>query len=71
MNTTRKKGEEMLTLTEAAELIGLDSSGLRRAILAGKLPATKFGKTWIVSREDVERWNAEQRKPVGRPATKK
>lgn len=46
----------MIDLATAALLAGRDASTLRYAIKRGHLPATKFGKTWVVTREDLQTW---------------
>ncbi len=55
-----------LTVGEAARLLDMDPSAVRRAILQGRLPATKFGRDWSLRPEDVA---AYQRRPHrgGRP----
>jgi len=46
----------MLTLTEAAGLLGLSPTTLRIQIRNGKLKARKLGRDWIVSRAEVDRY---------------
>ena len=41
------------TVTEMADLWGLDTSTIRTAIAEKRLPAMKFGKTWVVKVEDM------------------
>ena len=54
----------MLTLTEAAALLGVAPSTLRVQIGKGRLPARKVGRDWTVSERAVEKYRAEvQRKP--------
>jgi len=38
---------------EAARVLGMDPSAVRRAILQGRLPATKFGRDWSIRATDV------------------
>ena len=64
------KDDRLMTLTEVAERVGLDTSRLRVLIGQGRLPATKYGKTWLVKESDVKEFEKEPRSP-GRPATKK
>lgn len=54
---------ETLTLREAAALLGLDPSTLRRQIAAGRLAARRHGRDWFVSRREVARY----RRDVARP----
>jgi excisionase family DNA binding protein len=60
----------LMTLAEVAERVGLDSSRLRVLIGQGRLPATKYGKTWLVRESDVKAFEKQPRLP-GRPAMKK
>lgn len=56
----------LLTLAEAAAESKLAASTLKNQILAGRLPATKRGRDWVVARHDL--WNyLESRAPQGRP----
>lgn len=43
----------MLTVTEAAEQLGVSASRVRALIKAGTLPATKHGRSWMLCEEDV------------------
>jgi DNA binding domain, excisionase family len=45
-----------LTVTEMAEMKGVNTSAIRHAIRRGQLPACKVGKTWLISRADAEAW---------------
>lgn len=45
-----------MTLAEAAPLLGVSPGTLRNQVLAGKLEARKFGKTWLTTRDAVERY---------------
>jgi excisionase family DNA binding protein len=49
----------MPTLTEAAALLGVAASTLRHQVQNGKLRATKYGKTYVVTPREVERYRAE------------
>ena len=46
----------MLTLAQAAALLGLSPSTLRGQVAKGRLRARLIGKTWIVSEREVERY---------------
>jgi len=62
------KDERLLTLTDAGEMLDREASGLRRAVLSGDLPATKYGKTWLVKESDLLKWHqANPRSNAGRP----
>lgn len=43
----------ILTVGEAARVLDMDPSAVRRAILQGRLPATKFGRDWSLRATDV------------------
>ena len=45
----------MLTLTEAADELGLAASTLRHQVQAGRLRARLVGKTYVVSPREIER----------------
>ena len=51
-----------MTLTEAAEALGLDPSSLRHQIANGKLRATKRGRDWWVTPAEVKRYEKEHRR---------
>jgi excisionase family DNA binding protein len=52
----------MLTLAEAAALLNLSPDTLRRQAQRGKLRGQKYGKTWVVSQREVDRYARENRK---------
>jgi excisionase family DNA binding protein len=54
----------MLTLTEAAALLGVAASTLRHQIANGKLRGRLVGKTWTISERELARYRAES---LGRP----
>jgi excisionase family DNA binding protein len=56
----------LLTLREASEIAELEQSWLRRQVYAGHLKATLYGKTWLVTRRDLDAFMAMER-PTGRP----
>jgi excisionase family DNA binding protein len=47
---------EMLTVTQAAERLGLHRDTLLRQIAKGVLPARRLGSIWVVSGAAVERY---------------
>jgi excisionase family DNA binding protein len=51
-----------MTLEEASDIYDLNSATLRRACGAGKLPAEKRGKTWLVKSSDLEQYLARTRR---------
>ena len=56
---------EMLTLREAAELLGVHRTRIYQFVRAGRLPVERHGeRATLVRRDDVL---ALERKPTGRP----
>jgi hypothetical protein len=58
--------EDLLTLAEAAEDLGIAPVTLRAAVARGALSARKFGKTWVTTRLEVQRYRLEHLGQVGR-----
>jgi excisionase family DNA binding protein len=58
----------MLTLTEAAEQLGIASSTLRHQVQTGRLKARLFGKTYVISTQELERYRATSLGRPGRPS---
>jgi excisionase family DNA binding protein len=58
-NMMRIGGDEVLTLKEAAEMIGLSPQTLYLQVRRGKLTATKKGREFLVLRSEVERYDRE------------
>jgi excisionase family DNA binding protein len=44
---------DKLTTTEVSERLGMSRSSIRRMILAGKLPAEKFGRDWLIDSDHL------------------
>jgi predicted site-specific integrase-resolvase len=59
--------DDMLTLAQAAEELGVAASTLRHQAKAGRLDARIMGKTWITTRREVERYRRENLGRRGRP----
>ena len=55
-------------LEQAGKILGVNDSRVRHLILAGRLPAKKFGGVWMIQRKDLKL--VAHRKP-GRPPMKK
>lgn len=49
----------MLTLSEAATLLGVTTATLRQQIANGRLRARKVGPIWTVTEREVERYRRE------------
>ncbi len=45
-----------MTLKEAAAQLGISADTLRQQISAGRFQATKIGRDWHVTRDEVERY---------------
>jgi len=54
----------LLTTAQAAERLGVGPDRVLKLIRAGRLPATKLGRDWLIEEADLER--VRDRK-VGRP----
>ena len=54
----------MHSIPQAAKLLGLAPSTLRHQIKNGKLAARKVSRDWYVTAEEVERYRAENRRPI-------
>lgn len=44
----------MLTTTQAARYLHISSERIRQLIKAGKLPARRVGRSWLVDKRDVD-----------------
>lgn len=53
-----------LTVTEAADVIGVDGSQVRRYCIDKKLAAVKVGQQWMIKRDDARKF---ERPPAGNP----
>lgn len=60
--------KETFTTSEAAEVLGVSAARIRQMVLAGDLPAEKFGRDLVITREAIE--GARQRKTKPGPAPK-
>lgn len=59
--------EEVLTLAQAAERLGISHHTLRNQAMSGVLKAILMGKTYLVTASEVERYRREH---LGRPGPK-
>lgn len=50
----KAKGEELLTLSQAAKVYGYSSDYLRRLAESGRLKAKKLGHQWLTTSDDIE-----------------
>lgn len=58
---------DVLSITEAANELGLQAATLRTQIRFGKITANKIGPIWTMSRAEVDRYRAEH---LGRPGVR-
>jgi excisionase family DNA binding protein len=56
--------KNLVTTAEAAEILGVHQSRIYALIKAERLPAIRFGKSWIIEKSDLNL--VKERKP-GRP----
>jgi excisionase family DNA binding protein len=54
----------MITTKKAAEILGVSPRRVTALITAGKLPAQKLGRDWLINKKDLDK--VKERKP-GRP----
>ena len=62
------RGVKLLTTKDAAKKLGVTDGRVRAMILAGRLPAEKFGRAHLIREEDLKL--VKNRKP-GRPRIRK
>jgi DNA (cytosine-5)-methyltransferase 1 len=60
------KGQKLLTATQAAKELGVDSSWIRILISRGILRAEKLGEQWVLTENEIKNYQ-DNRNPVGRP----
>jgi predicted transcriptional regulator len=58
----------MLTLAEAAAELGIAHATLRHQVQLGRMKAQLFGKTYVVTTEELERYRATSLGRPGRPS---
>lgn len=63
--------DDIISLAEAGELLGISPETLRTQVRRGRLEARNIGKTWITTRQEVERYRRENLGQVGRPRLSK
>lgn len=56
-----------LTISEAAQQLGLAPATLRVQIRKGRLEAAKIGPIYVVQRSELERYRRESLGKIGRP----
>ena len=58
----------MLTLAQAASQLGIAHATLRHQVQLGRMKATLFGKTYVVTEDEVSRYRATSLGKPGRPS---
>jgi excisionase family DNA binding protein len=58
----------MLTLSEAAAQLGISPATLRHQVGLGRMTARLFGKTYVITAEELERYRATSLGRPGRPS---
>lgn len=52
---------ELLSLTEAAEVIGISRAAAHQALLEKRLPGQRIGNAWVIRRRDAEQFGRTRR----------
>ncbi len=61
--------DDYMTVSDAAERLGIHPESVRRLIRQGRLPAQKFASSWLIARDVLEQFaNGYDRRP-GNKAT--
>jgi len=47
--------EKLLTTQQAGKILGVGRLRVRQLISSGRLPAIKFGRDWIISKDDLSK----------------
>lgn len=58
------------TAKEAAPLLGISPGSMRTFIKRGLIVATKRGRDWFITQDEIDRYNRERRK-AGQPPKRK
>jgi len=53
---TKERVNKLYTVSEAAELVGLDSPQILYRIKTGKIKAEKVGWMWVIDKEELDRY---------------
>ena len=59
----KEAAQQLISLTEAAELSGLSQGHLRYLVSHGKLWGIKIGRNWVTTEQAVRDYLAEDRRP--------
>lgn len=58
----------MLTLAQAAAELGISAATLRHQVQLGRMQARLFGKTYVITTDELERYRATSLGRPGRPS---
>ena len=59
--------DELISLSQAAELSGLSADHVRRLVRQGDLWGIKIGRNWVTTARAVKEYLANERKPGPKP----
>ncbi len=59
--------QELFTSSEAAAHLGVTRQRVDQLGQAGELPRQRMGHFWVYKKADLDRWNVESNRRVGRP----
>ena len=59
--------QELLTSSEAAAYLGVTRQRVDQLGQEGELPRQRMGHFWVYKKADLDRWNVEPNRRVGRP----
>lgn len=59
--------DDVVLIPEAAKQLGISRQTLWRHVAAGRLPATKVGRDYVIRRADLAAFDAARQKTPGRP----
>ncbi|MBN1890585.1 MAG: helix-turn-helix domain-containing protein [Thermoflexales bacterium] len=59
--------DEWITPAEAAEIIGVTPYQVRHLARTGTVEARKFGRAWMIKRDSVRAYAAQERHPGPKP----
>ena len=58
---------DWISLSTASRELGVAHDTLRAQVHRGKLAATKIGRDWLISRDELERYRRESKRPDRQP----
>ena len=59
--------DDVVSASDAAVRLGVHPETVKRLCRQGALPASKFGRSWLIRRTDLERFAESYRGAPGRP----